>query len=185
MGFPRGSAVKNHPKFSRWRRCAFDPWVEKIPWRRACQSISVFLPGKFHGQRRLVGYGSWGHNVSDTNWAGIQIAWYGIFRSVANNYGNKTLIKLWEICHLMFQIYVNNFSLNTDRQTLNLLMLQSWDGIKISKRWKIQTEWPWRAVRITLSSACVSQFCCLLKTERHSNTHKQRRAFAGSGNWRF
>jgi len=34
----------------------------------------------------------------------------------------------------MFQIYVNNLSLNTDRQTLNLLMLQSWDRIKISKK---------------------------------------------------
>ena len=26
----------------------------------------VFLPGKSHGQRRLVGYSSWGHKESDT-----------------------------------------------------------------------------------------------------------------------
>ena len=26
----------------------------------------VFLPGKFHGQRSLVGYSPWGHKESDT-----------------------------------------------------------------------------------------------------------------------
>ena len=29
--------------------------VKKIPWRRKWQPTSVFLPGKFHGQRNLVG----------------------------------------------------------------------------------------------------------------------------------
>ena len=38
------------------RRCNFNPWIRKIPWRRAWQPTPVFLPGKFHGQRRLVGY---------------------------------------------------------------------------------------------------------------------------------
>jgi len=28
--------------------------------------ISVFLPGKFHGQRILLDYCPWGHNESDT-----------------------------------------------------------------------------------------------------------------------
>ena len=28
------------------RRCGFDPWVRKIPWRRAWQPTPVFLPGK-------------------------------------------------------------------------------------------------------------------------------------------
>ena len=36
------------------RRHGFDPWVEKIPWRRECQPTPVFLTGKFHGQRNLV-----------------------------------------------------------------------------------------------------------------------------------
>ena len=35
--------------------------VGKIPWRRKWQPTPVFLPGKFHGQRSLVGYSSWGH----------------------------------------------------------------------------------------------------------------------------
>ena len=34
----------------------FDPWVRKIPWRRARQPTAVFLPGESHGQRSLEGY---------------------------------------------------------------------------------------------------------------------------------
>ena len=33
-----------------------------IPWRRKWQSILVFLPGKFHGQKSLMGYSPWGCN---------------------------------------------------------------------------------------------------------------------------
>ena len=39
------------------RRPRFDTWVGKIPWRRKWQPTPVFLPGKSHGQRSLVGYG--------------------------------------------------------------------------------------------------------------------------------
>ena len=42
-------------------RCGFDPWVMKIPWRRAWQPIPIFLPGRPHRQRSLVGYTSCGH----------------------------------------------------------------------------------------------------------------------------
>ena len=37
------------------RRLGFNPWVGKIPWRRKWQPTPVFLPGKSHGQSRLVG----------------------------------------------------------------------------------------------------------------------------------
>ena len=36
------------------------------PWRRAWRPTPVFLPGKSHGQRSLVGYSPWGHKESDT-----------------------------------------------------------------------------------------------------------------------
>ena len=39
----------------QFRRCGFDPWVGKIPWRRKWQPTPVFLPGKSHGQRSLAG----------------------------------------------------------------------------------------------------------------------------------
>ena len=38
------------------KRCGFSPWVGKIPWRRAWQSIPVFLPGESYEQRSLAGY---------------------------------------------------------------------------------------------------------------------------------
>ena len=39
----------------------FNPWVLKIPWRRKWQPTPVFLPGKSHGQRSLVGYSPGDH----------------------------------------------------------------------------------------------------------------------------
>ena len=47
------------------KRCEFDPWARKMPWRRAWQLTPVFLPGESHGQRSLTSYGPWGHNWSD------------------------------------------------------------------------------------------------------------------------
>ena len=38
------------------KRCEFDLWVGKIPWKRAWQATPVFLPGESHGLRSLVGY---------------------------------------------------------------------------------------------------------------------------------
>ena len=66
-GFPGGAVVKNPPANKRrCRRCSFDPWVRKIPWRRKWQPTLVFLPGKSHRQRNLAGYSSWGYKGSDT-----------------------------------------------------------------------------------------------------------------------
>ena len=50
----------------QWKRCGFDPWVGKIPWRRKRQPIPVFLLGKFHGQSSLVGYSPWSCKELDT-----------------------------------------------------------------------------------------------------------------------
>ena len=38
------------------RRHRFNPWIRRTPWRRKWQPTLVFLPGKSHGQRCLVGY---------------------------------------------------------------------------------------------------------------------------------
>ena len=53
----------------RCRRCKryrLDRWFRKIPWSGKWQPISVFLPGKFHGQRNLEGYSPWSHKESNT-----------------------------------------------------------------------------------------------------------------------
>ena len=36
-------------------------------WRRKWQPTPVFLTGKFHGQRNLAGYSSWGDKESAMN----------------------------------------------------------------------------------------------------------------------
>ena len=41
-------------------RPELNPWVRKIPWRRAWQPTPVLLPGESHGQRSLVGFNPWG-----------------------------------------------------------------------------------------------------------------------------
>ena len=45
----------------------FNLWVGKISWRRKWQPTPVFLPGKYHGWRSLVGYRPWGCKVGH-NW---------------------------------------------------------------------------------------------------------------------
>ena len=50
----------------RRKRPGFDPWVGKIPWRRAWQPTPVFLPGESHGQGNLVGHGRQGHTECGT-----------------------------------------------------------------------------------------------------------------------
>jgi len=43
--------VKNQPA-GRYKKCRFDPWVGKIPWRRAQQPTPVFL-------ENLMDKGAW------------------------------------------------------------------------------------------------------------------------------
>ena len=50
----------------RRNRLRFHPWVGKIPWRRKWQPTPVFLSGKSHGRRSLVGYSPWDGKESDT-----------------------------------------------------------------------------------------------------------------------
>ena len=65
-GFPYGVNGKEHTcQCRRHKRCGFDPWVGKIPKRRAWQSTPVLLPAEFHGQRRLEGYSPQRRKESD------------------------------------------------------------------------------------------------------------------------
>ena len=39
----------------RHKRCGFDHWARKSPWRSTWQPTPVFLPGEFHGHESLAG----------------------------------------------------------------------------------------------------------------------------------
>ena len=63
-GLPRWRSGKEPA--CRCKRCRFNPWVGKIPWRRKWQPTPIILPGEFHRQRSLAGYSPWGLKESDT-----------------------------------------------------------------------------------------------------------------------
>ena len=57
-GLPGGASGKEPTcQCRRHKRCRFDPWVGKIPWRKAWQPTPVFLPGESHGQRNRESHG--------------------------------------------------------------------------------------------------------------------------------
>ena len=61
------SAVKNLPAMQEPQEpgAQFNPWVRKIPWRRAWQPTSVFLPGESPWTEELGGLQSMGSQESD------------------------------------------------------------------------------------------------------------------------
>ena len=64
----RTAACRKSPacQCRRQKNNGFHPWVWKIPWRRARQPTSVFLPGESRGQRSLAGCSPLGLRESDT-----------------------------------------------------------------------------------------------------------------------
>ena len=71
MGFPGGPSAKEPTcQCRRWKRRRLDPWVRKIPWRRAWQPTPVFLPGESPwteepGGLQSIGSHRIGHDWSD------------------------------------------------------------------------------------------------------------------------
>ena len=60
---PWAQLVKNPPAI-------WETWVQSLgeedPLEKEMATHSVFLPGKFHGQRNSVGYSLWGRKEPDT-----------------------------------------------------------------------------------------------------------------------
>ena len=68
--FPGGASGKEPACQSRrCKRHGFDPWVKKIPWKRAEQPTPVFLLGKSHGQRSLAGCSPVGLQRVEHDWS--------------------------------------------------------------------------------------------------------------------
>ena len=58
MGLPRWLSGKEFA--CQYKRCEFNSCVKKMPWKKKWQPGSVFLSGKSHEKRSLVGYNPWG-----------------------------------------------------------------------------------------------------------------------------
>ena len=66
-GFPGGTSSKEPTcQCRRCNRLGFNPWIRKIPWRRAWQPTPVLLPGESLGQRSFAGCSPLGGKKSDT-----------------------------------------------------------------------------------------------------------------------
>ena len=77
-----GDLAHTHTYISvRFKESAFSAKVQvqsldrEIPWSMNWEPIPVFLPGKSHGQRNVVGYGPWGHKELDTTEHPCTHAW--------------------------------------------------------------------------------------------------------------
>ena len=87
----------------RHKRCGFDPWVGKIPWRRTQQPTLVFLPGESHEQKSLTGCTSIGSqsqiwlkrlktHARLSVWASPEAHWYRIHLQCRRLTGDTGLI---------------------------------------------------------------------------------------------
>ena len=100
----------------RYKRPRFNPWVRKIPWRRAWRPTPEFLPGESHGQGSLVGCSPWGCKVSDMKeameHAGTHVTISAMKADIqmrdsvpASQKGNRssnTMVELLNLCYLFF-----------------------------------------------------------------------------------
>ena len=109
LDFPGGSVVKNLPA------SAGDiGLIPKIPWKRAQQPTPVFLPGKSHGQRSLVGNSPQGckkigHDLAIKQKQQSNIQWEILRRNMTwGTMGNLEKSPLLSLCGL------NSFSLTQD-----------------------------------------------------------------------
>ena len=103
-GFPGGASGKESARqCRRYKRRGFNPCFRKIPWNRKWQPTPVFLPGKSHGQRNLVGYSPWGCKELDTTEEACNIDVY-VFIHISTY-----------IYTIRVKIYTCNFFLSPER----------------------------------------------------------------------
>ena len=103
-GFPGGASGKEPIcQLRRQKKFGFDPWVGKIPWRRAWQSPPVFMPGESHGQW------AWSVTIHRVTKSQTWLKWL----STALHSGMHTYTFL-----LSISIYLSTFLLDHDSSSL-------------------------------------------------------------------
>ena len=87
-------------------RRGFNPWVRKMPWRNKWQPTPVFLPGKSHGQRSLVGYSPWGWKRVRHDWASEYIYYVYTLSSLSIYSSVYIYIQLTDFWTVTWSIYL-------------------------------------------------------------------------------
>ena len=88
MGFPSKelTSLRIH---LQCRRTEFDPWVQKIPWRREMLLTPVFWPGEFHGL-----YNPWGLKELDmTEWLSLSLHFHFKCKAIIFQYKINKILK--------------------------------------------------------------------------------------------
>ena len=81
-------------------------WVQKIPWRREEQLTPVFLPGKSHGQRSLVGYKAaktMGSQSLGHNWVTEHACTFSL--SLKKEFRSRKTALLWGMTNPVQRLY--------------------------------------------------------------------------------
>ena len=97
-GIPGGTSGKELAcQCRRWKRCGFDPWVRKIPWRRARQPTP-----KYSCLENLRDIGAWWAIVHRVTQSQTQVKWLNTHRV------GEALLFLWSnILYLYFHCYIS------------------------------------------------------------------------------
>ena len=94
MDFPSCLVVKNLPAVQKTQEIRVCSLGWEIPWRRSWQPTPVFLPGKSHGPRSLVGYSLWGCRVRH-NWSNFLRKLYaGQEATIRNGHGTTDCFQI-------------------------------------------------------------------------------------------
>ena len=117
----------------QFRKPRLSLWLRNIPWRREWLPTPVFLPGYFHGQRRLTGYSPWNPKESDTTkW--LTLSW---LQGKPNNSSSGYLWRLGleEISIFFFKVFHSDplFSLFSPLPLRNIAILSSETHIHTQK----------------------------------------------------
>ena len=124
---PQGSSRLHfglHWWLRRWRICLqgrrprFDPWVGKIPWKRKWLRTPVFLAGKSHGQRSLVGYSLWGYKEDTTEqFMPLYVDW--TLTLIIKGKWRRGKDRLFPVSSNSCQAYITSFSFLLDRRVFD------------------------------------------------------------------
>ena len=140
--FPDGASGKESTCLCRRRRRhKFDLWVWKIPWSRKWKPTPVSLPGKFHGQKSLVGCKE--SDMTD---------WLSTYTRVQNEKSTATFrskrLRIWKACQHPLQ----------PNSRPSCLYVQAYPFSLVSLFWPYIFSWtPVRFHPLVLPSLCYSR----------------------------
>ena len=169
MSFPGGASGKEPVcQCRRHKRYGFNPWVRKIPYRRAWQLTLVFLPGESHGQRRPEGLE--GYSLQDRK----SQTWPKWLSTYKNSEGLSTYIAIFQtdgkttILHIRMRLIYTHTTLckRCKQQRPTIKHRELYSILCNNPQWKRI----WKSVCVCIYIYTHTQsLCCLLEANNTIN----------------